>query len=70
MQDQNANGRRDTVRRAVLYALSVAGLVAAAVIAPRLGLPAGLGVLAMVTLVLVVILLAVLPDDEAGEGAP
>ncbi len=68
MQDRNTNGTADALRRAILCSLTVAGVLAAAVVAPRLGWAAGLGILGAVTLVLVVILLAVVPDDDAGQG--
>ena len=69
MQDHDTTITGDAARRAVLCLLSLAGVVAGAVVAPRLGWPTGLGVVGVATLVLVVILLAILPDDEAGEGA-
>ena len=69
MQDRNTSSVGDRLRRALLVGLSLAAIVAAAVIVPMLGWPAGLGLLGMATLVLVVILLAAMPDDDAGEGA-
>ncbi len=68
MQDRNANTTVVAVRRAVLCALSILGVLAAAVVARALGWPTGLGLLGVVTLVLVVILLAAAPDDD-GAGA-
>lgn len=68
MQDQHTRNTTGSARRAVLCALSVLGVLAAAVIAPGLGWPTGLGVLGVVTLVLVVILLAATPDDDVGAG--
>lgn len=69
MQDQHTRNTLNAARRAVLCALSVLGVVAAAVIAPALGWPTGLGVLGVVTLVLVVILLAATPDDDPAGNA-
>ncbi|MGI4976849.1 MAG: hypothetical protein ACRYG6_07890 [Janthinobacterium lividum] len=69
MQDRHARNTATTARRAVLCALSVAGVLGAAIMAPALGWPTGLGLLGVVTLVLVVILLAAAPDDDAGAGA-
>ncbi len=69
MQDDQDNVTGDAARRAVLCGLSVLGVVGAAVVASRLGWPTGLGVLGVAVLVLVVILLAVVPDDDVDEGA-
>ena len=69
MQDDHTNVTGDAARRAVLCCLSLIGVVAAAVVAPRLGWPTGLGVLGVAALVLVVILLAIVPDDDGDEGA-
>jgi membrane protein implicated in regulation of membrane protease activity len=68
MRDGDTNGIGDTARRAVLCAISVAVMVGAVLLAPRLGWTTGLGLFAMGTLVLVVILLAMAPDEDAGEG--
>lgn len=65
MQDQHTRNIADAARRAVLCAISVLGVLAAVLIAPGLGWPTGLGVLGVFTLVLVVILLAATPDDDA-----
>ena len=69
MQDQHTRNTVTSARRAVLCALSVLGVLAAAVIAPGLGWPTGVGVLGVVTLVLVVILLAAAPDDDTVSGS-
>ena len=69
MQDGNTSGIGDQRRRAVLVGVSLAAIVAAAVVVPGLGWSVGLGLLGVATLVLVVILLAAVPDADAGEGA-
>ena len=69
MQDDHDSVTGDAARRAVLCGLSLIGVVAAAVVAPRLGWPTGVGVLGVAALVLVVILLAIVRDDDADEGA-
>ena len=69
MQDGNTSGVGDQLRRAILVGVSLAAIVAAAVIVPGLGWSVGLGLLGVATLVLVVILLAAAPDGDAGEGA-
>ncbi len=69
MQDHVTSGTADAARRAILCGLSLAGVVAAAVAVPLLGWPTGLGVLGVATLVLVVILLAAVPDDDASEAS-
>ena len=69
MQDGNTSGVGDQLRRAVLVGVSLAAIVAAAVVVPGLGWSVGLGLLGVATLVLVVILLAAAPDEDAGEGA-
>lgn len=59
----------EAARRAALFTISIAAVVATALVAPRFGWSAGLGMFALGTLVLVVLLLAIAPDDDAGEGA-
>ncbi len=69
MQDRDATGFGDAMRRAVLCGISVIVVVAAALAVSTLGWAAGLGTLGAGILVLVVILLAMVPDDDVGEGA-
>ncbi len=69
MQDHDTNVTGDVARRAVLCGLSLAGVVVAAIVASRQGWPTSLGVLGVATLVLVVVLLAIVPDDDVDEGA-
>ncbi len=70
MRDRDATGFGNMVRRTVLCGISVTAVIAAALVAPTLGWTAGLGTLAAGVLVLVVVLLAMVPDDDVGEGAP
>ena len=69
MQDQDTGGSRNPRFRVLLFALSLAGVVVATVVAPRLGCLASLEALGMATLVLVVLLLAVTPDSDAAGDA-
>ena len=69
MQDNRNTVSGDAARRAVLCGISLLGVVAAAILAPRLGWPTSLGVLGVAVLVLVVVLLAIVPDDDVDEGA-
>ncbi len=70
MQGRDEAGFGDVVRRTVLCGISVIAVIAAALLAPTLGWTAGLGALAAGVLVLVVVVLAMVPDDDAAEGAP
>ena len=64
MQDRDSAGYGDAIRRALACSLSVAIVVATCLAVPRLGWGVGLGVFGAGMLVLVVVLLAMTPDDE------
>ena len=59
----------EAARRTALFSISIAAVIVAALVAPRFGWGAGLGMFALGTLVLVVLLLAMAPDEDPGEGA-